>query len=129
MANSIHGQHGYPHQMPTRLMKHNLFLKLEKCAFKQPSIEFLGIQITQGEVQMDNTKVEKVRNWKVLMNITEVCKFLGFTGYYHYFIKDYSKITQPLLQLTHLTNPWSWKQEEQTAFKILQEAMVNRLVL
>jgi hypothetical protein len=127
----LHIQHNWSYikRILDKLMKHNLFLKLEKCAFKQPSIEFLGIQITQGEVQMDNTKVEKVRNWKVLMNITEVCKFLGFTGYYHYFIKDYSKITQPLLQLTHLTNPWSWKQEEQTAFKILQEAMVNRLVL
>jgi len=29
-----------------KLMKHNLFLKLEKCAFEQPSVEFLGIQIT-----------------------------------------------------------------------------------
>jgi hypothetical protein len=43
-------------------MKHNLFLKPEKCTFKQPPIEFLGVQITQGDVQMDNTKVEKVRN-------------------------------------------------------------------
>jgi hypothetical protein len=73
-------------------MKHNLFLKLEKCAFKQPSIKFLGIQITQGEVQMDNMKVEKVCNWQVSTNVTEVRKFLGFTGYYQYFIKDYSKI-------------------------------------
>jgi Reverse transcriptase (RNA-dependent DNA polymerase) len=75
-----------------KLMKHNLFLKLEKCAFEQPSIEFLGIQITQGEVQMDNTKVEKVCNWQTPTNITEIYKFLGFTGYYRYFIKDYSKI-------------------------------------
>jgi Reverse transcriptase (RNA-dependent DNA polymerase) len=26
-----------------KLMRHNLFLKLEKCAFEQPSIEFLGV--------------------------------------------------------------------------------------
>jgi hypothetical protein len=72
-----------------KLMKHNLFLKPEKCTFEQTSIEFLGIRVTQGEVQMDNTKVEKVRNWRIPTNITEICKFLGFTGYYHYFIKDY----------------------------------------
>jgi Reverse transcriptase (RNA-dependent DNA polymerase) len=29
-----------------KLMKHNLFLKPEKCTFEQPSIEFLGIWIT-----------------------------------------------------------------------------------
>jgi hypothetical protein len=100
-------------------MEHNLFLKPEKCNFEQPSIEFLGVRITQGEVEMDDTKVEKVRNWKTPTNITEVRKFLGFTGYYRYFIKDYSKITRPLLQLTHLSTPWSWQTEEQAAFETL----------
>jgi hypothetical protein len=74
-------------------MRHNLFLKPEKCTFEQPSIEFLGIRIMQGEVQMDDTKVEKVCNWQIPRNITKICKFLGFIGSYHYFIKDYSKIT------------------------------------
>jgi hypothetical protein len=110
-------------------MKHNLFLKPEKCAFEQPSIEFLGIQITQGEVQMDDTKVEKVRNWRILTNVMEVCKFLGFTGYYCYFIKDYLKIARPLLQSTHLQTPWLWNQEEQTASETLQTAMTNKPVL
>jgi hypothetical protein len=95
-------------------MEHNLFLKPEKCAFEQPSIEFLGVRITQGKVQMYDTKVEKVRNWKPPTNVTEVCKFLGFTGYYRYFIKDYSKIARPLLQLTHLTTTWHWDEDKQT---------------
>jgi RNase H-like domain found in reverse transcriptase/Reverse transcriptase (RNA-dependent DNA polymerase) len=119
----------YIKQILAKLMKHNLFLKPEKCAFEQPSIEFLGIQITQGEVQMDDTKVEKVRNWRILTNVMEVCKFLGFTGYYCYFIKDYLKIARPLLQLTHLQTPWSWNQEEQTASETLQTAMTNKPVL
>jgi hypothetical protein len=46
----------------------------------------------QGEVQMDDMKVEKVCNWQIPTNVTEIRKFLGFTGYYHYFIKDYLKI-------------------------------------
>jgi hypothetical protein len=63
------------------------------------------------------------------MNITEVHKFLGITGYYHYFIKDYLKIARPLLQLTHLQTPWSWNQEEQAVFETLQTAMINKPVL
>jgi hypothetical protein len=59
----------------------------------------------------------------------EVRKFLGFTGYYCYFIKDYSKIARPLLQLTHLTTPWSWQQEEQAAFETLHKAMMDKPVL
>jgi hypothetical protein len=110
-------------------MKHNLFLKPEKCSFEQPSIEFLGVRVTQGEAQMDDTKVDKVHNWQTPMNVTEVCKFLGFTGYYHYFIKDYLKIARLLLQLTHLTTPWSWGQEQQMAFKTLHKNMMNKPVL
>jgi Reverse transcriptase (RNA-dependent DNA polymerase) len=83
----------YVQQVLEKLLQHNLFLKPEKCTFKQPAIKFLGIRVTQGEVQMDDTKVEKVRNWKPPMDVTEICKFLGFMGYYCYFIKDYSKIT------------------------------------
>jgi RNase H-like domain found in reverse transcriptase len=78
---------------------------------------------------MDDTKVEKVCNWRPPTNVTEVRKFLGFTGYYQYFIKDYSKIARPLLQLTHLTSTWRWKEEEQTAFETLQQAMINKPVL
>jgi RNase H-like domain found in reverse transcriptase len=110
-------------------MKHNLFLKPEKCTFEQPSIGFLSVWITQGKVQMDDTKVEKVHNWRTPTNVTEIHKFLGFTGYYHYFIKDYLKITRPLLQLTHLQTPWSWNREEQTAFETLQTAMISKPVL
>jgi RNase H-like domain found in reverse transcriptase len=50
-------------------------------------------------------------------------------GYYHYFIKDYSKIAWPLLQLTHLTTPWSWQREEQAAFETLCKAMMDKPVL
>jgi hypothetical protein len=58
---------------------------------------------------MDDTKVDKVRNWRTPTNIIKVHKFLGLTGYYCYFIKDYSKIAQPLLQLTRLITLWTWK--------------------
>jgi hypothetical protein len=119
----------YVKRILAELMEHNLFLKPEKCAFEQPSIKFLGVRITQGEVQMDNTKVEKVRNWRPPMNVTEVHKFLGFTGYYCYFIKDYSKIAHPLLQLTHLTSTWHWNKDEQTAFESLHQAMISKPVL
>jgi len=125
----VHRHCSYVKQILDKLMKHDLFLKPEKCSFEQPSIEFLGVRITQGEVQMDNTKVEKVCNWRIPTNVTEVRKFLGFTRYYRYFIKDYSKLAQPLLQLTHLTTPWSWTETEQMAFETLQNKMTDKPIL
>jgi RNase H-like domain found in reverse transcriptase len=78
---------------------------------------------------MDNVKVEKVCKWLPPSNVTEVRKFLGFTGYYCYFIKDYSKIARPLLSLTHNTTPWQWNNEQQQAFKRLRDLMCQQLVL
>jgi RNase H-like domain found in reverse transcriptase/Reverse transcriptase (RNA-dependent DNA polymerase) len=119
----------YVKRILAKLMEHNLFLKPEKCSFEQSSIEFLGVRVMQGQVQMDDTKIEKVRNWRRTTNVTEVRKFLGFTGYYRYFIKDYSKLARPLLQLTHLLTPWTWGEAEQEAFETLRKAMTDKPVL
>jgi hypothetical protein len=78
---------------------------------------------------MDDAKIDKVRNWRRPTNVTEVRKFLGFTGYYRYFIKDYSKLARPLLQLTHLSTPWTWGEAEQKAFETLRKAMTDKPVL
>src|SRR6267142_3283670 len=61
-----------------KLQEHNLFLKPEKCTFEQPTIEFLGVNVDQGTVQMDDTKIVKVKNWITPHNVREVRKFLGF---------------------------------------------------
>jgi RNase H-like domain found in reverse transcriptase len=75
---------------------------------------------------MDDVKVEKVRKWLPPSNVTEVHKFLRFTGYYRYFIKDYLKIAKPLLLLMHNTTPWQWNDKQQHAFKTLQDLMCQQ---
>jgi Reverse transcriptase (RNA-dependent DNA polymerase) len=95
----VHRHRTYIKRILSKLMEHNLFLKPEKCSFKQPSIEFLGVHIMQGQVQMDDTKVNKVRHWRPPTYVTEIRKFLGFMGYYRYFIKDYLKIACPVTSL------------------------------
>jgi hypothetical protein len=96
MVNGLHGRHGYPYPMPrtqteehvqrhrsyvkrilAKLMEHNLFLKPEKCTFEQPSIKFLGVRITQGEVQMDDSKIEKVHNWRQLLKFSAKCDIMS----------------------------------------------------
>jgi hypothetical protein len=38
------------------LEENNLYLKLEKCAFEQHKIEFLGVILEGGTIQMDPSK-------------------------------------------------------------------------
>src|SRR6267142_1881421 len=98
-AQHLKQHHKLVKRVLAKLKEHNLFLKPEKCTFEQPKIEFLGVNVDQGTVQMDDTKIEKVKKWIPPHNVREVCKFLGFTGYYRYFIQDYSNISKKKLAL------------------------------
>ena len=80
------------HQMLDKLRQHDLYLKPEKCIFNQKRIEFLGVILEDGTVQMDPAKVKGVVDRPPPQNITDICSFLGFTGFYCYFIPNYSLI-------------------------------------
>ena len=87
------------HQMLKKLKKHDLYLKPEKCIFDQKRIEFLGVILEGRTVQMDLVKVKGVADWPPPQNVMDIRSFLGFTGFYCYFILNYSLITQPMIQL------------------------------
>jgi hypothetical protein len=78
----IQQHHSYVQHILEILVKHNLYLEPDKCTFEQGHMDYLGIVIKPSEVHMEQGKVDKVKEWKPPTNIKEVCKFLGFTGYY-----------------------------------------------
>ena len=80
------------HRMLEKLKKHDLYLKPEKCAFEQCKIKFLGVILKNRTVQMDPAKVKGVADWLPPQNIIDIHSFLGFTGFYCYFIPNYSLI-------------------------------------
>jgi Reverse transcriptase (RNA-dependent DNA polymerase) len=82
----------YVHHILDKLEEHDLYLKPEKCKFELEQMEYLGIVVGHNMLQMDKKKTDQVKGWNPPRNPTEVWKFLGFTGYYPYFIKDYSKL-------------------------------------
>jgi hypothetical protein len=117
------------HQVLTKLKHHNLYLKPEKCQFKQKKVEFLGVILSAGTVQMDPTKIKGIADWPPPKNIRDVRAFLGFTGFYRYFIPNYSRIACPLIELTKKTTPFHWKEPQIKAFKTLKTLMCARPIL
>jgi len=82
------------------LVKHKLFLCLEKCEFHWKQIEYLGLVILENKVAIDPVKVAGVREWPTPENQTDVQAFVGFVNFYYHFIQDFSTIAQPLFNLT-----------------------------
>ena len=50
-------------QVLDRLCKNNLHLNLEKCTFEQDHLDFLGVRVAKGVVEMEQAKVNKVKTW------------------------------------------------------------------
>ena len=82
------------------LRRHKLVANRKKCEFAQKAVEYLGHLITGNGVAVDPTKVQSVIQWPIPKNAKGVRGFLGLTGYYRKFIKDYGKVAKPLTELT-----------------------------
>jgi hypothetical protein len=117
------------HQVLDKLKTHDLFLKPEKCQFEQKRVEFLGVVLENATVQMDPAKTKGVADWPRPQRVKDVRSFLGFTGFYRYFIKGYSQIAKPLNELTHKAAVFHWGERQQKAFETLKTAMCSHPVL
>jgi RNase H-like domain found in reverse transcriptase len=78
---------------------------------------------------MDPGKLKGIADWLVPRNPMEVRQFLGFTGYYWYFVPNYSKIVRPLLDLTKKALVWRWEPAQHRAFEELKTRMCSSPVL
>jgi hypothetical protein len=83
-----------------KLAELDLYLKPEKCQFEQTEIEYLGVIVGNGKIQMDHSKMNNLANWPKPRNVQDIYAILGYTGYYRRFIKGYSAIARPLINLT-----------------------------
>ncbi|GFT15371.1 retrovirus-related Pol polyprotein from transposon opus [Trichonephila clavipes] len=84
--------------------KNGLEIKFKKCQFLKKKIEFLGHIVESGTIKPSPTKTLAVRKFPEPTTIKQVQSFLGLTGYFRKYIKDYSKIAKPLSDLTRKEN-------------------------
>jgi len=112
-----------------RLEENNLYVKPEKCAWKVQKVNFLGVVMGQGRIEMEEDKVAGVLNWPVPKTVRDVRKFLGLANYYRRFVKDFAKLAQPLNDLTRKEEKWKWGNEQQEAFEQLKMVFTSRPLL
>ena len=102
------------------LREQKLYVKPEKCEFVREQITFLGHKISEGQILMDERKVQVVIGWPAPAKVTELRSFLGLANYYRRFIKGYSKIVSPLTDLLKKDRAWDWDIECRMAFESLK---------
>ncbi|MCO5605289.1 hypothetical protein L7F22_059471 [Adiantum nelumboides] len=79
---------------------------------------------------MEPEKVESILRWPAPRNLKELQIFLGMSGFYRQYVKDYAKIAVPLTdQLWTKTKNITWGESQQRSFDKLKVAVASALVL
>ncbi|KAJ3687163.1 hypothetical protein LUZ61_016327 [Rhynchospora tenuis] len=110
------------------LSDNQMFAKRTKCEFGMTQIEYLGHIISAHGVATDHNKVSSMLSWPTPKNVKQLRGFLGLTGYYRKFVKNYGLISKPLTDLTR-KNAFAWNSQAQAAFEQLKLAMTSTPVL
>jgi len=79
-----------------RCINTNLVLNYEKCHFMVQQRIVLGHVVSARGIEVDKAKVYLITSLQYPTNVKDIHSFLGHTGFYRRFIKDFSKISQKL---------------------------------
>ncbi|GJR32216.1 putative nucleotidyltransferase, ribonuclease H [Tanacetum coccineum] len=88
---------------------------------------FLGHIISADGIIMDLSKVEAITKWPRPTTVMEVRSFLGLAGYYRCFVKGFSRLALPLIQLMRKGEKFVWTDERQESFKELKRRLIIRV--
>ena len=106
-----------------------LKLKLDKCSFCMPEVQFLGHVVDSRGIRPDPSKTKKVSEWPTPANLDEVRSFLGLSTYYRRFVNNFAAVAKPLVRLMEKDVKFEWNSECEKAFKELKHLLTTAPVL
>ena len=105
-----------------KLQKAGLYLDIKKCEFEVKETKYLGFIVQAGQgVKMDPEKVKAIQEWEPPTTVKGVRGFLGFANFYRRFIKNFSGIVRPMIDLTKKGTAFQWTQACQESFDTLKK--------
>ena len=115
----------------TRVRDAGLTRKPSKCLIGFESIAFTGHVVGKCILQMEDDKLEKIRNAERPKTKKQVRAFLGLAGYYRRFILAFSDVAAPLTDLTKKGRPThvDWQEENEHSFKTLKDMLIRSPIL
>lgn len=112
-----------------KLSAAGLKLKASKTHLFQKEVDYLGHIVSGDGIRPDPSKVSAIKNMHPPTTVKDVRSFVGMASYYRSFIEDFSKVVQPITELTRKHVKFKWTAERQQAFETLKEKLSTAPVL
>jgi len=97
-----------------RLDVNNMRVNRDKIQWRKQEIKLLGVTINGREQEASELKRNEALEYPSPTNITELRRFLGMTGWFANFIKNYAMKTEKLTDgLRGRGKNWKWTMEEE----------------
>jgi len=113
----------------SRLRSSNLRLKPRKCELIRDRVPFLGHVVSARGIEPDPAKTERIVNYPMPTDVTEVRRFLGLASYYRRFVPKFASVAAPIHALTKKNVPIQWTDECESSFNQLKSALSTSPVL
>ncbi|KAK6756000.1 hypothetical protein RB195_014409 [Necator americanus] len=112
-----------------RIQDYGLRVLLDKCAFLQTEINYLGFLInTQGR-RPDTEKTKAIHKMPAPNDVSQLLSFLGFITFYGNFVKDLHNLRAPLDTITKKDVVYTWTPECQSSFDKIKAILSSDLLL
>ncbi|KAM2953934.1 hypothetical protein FF1_032261 [Malus domestica] len=112
-----------------RCVETNLVLNWEKCHFMVRQGIVLGHIVSERGIEVDKSKIDLIRYLPSPTSVREIRSFLGHAGFYRRFIKDFSKISNPLCRLLQKDVAFDFNEECEKAFNHLKEMLTSAPII
>ncbi|XP_053389481.1 uncharacterized protein LOC128552467 [Mercenaria mercenaria] len=108
-----------------------LTLKPSKCLIGYDNVSFTGHKVGNDQLEMEDDKLERIKNAEEPKTKRQVRSFLGLTGYYRKFIASYSEVAAPLTDLIKKRKPNTvvWEEQHAKAFHTLKTLLTQAPIL
>ncbi|CAN6725525.1 unnamed protein product [Malus baccata var. baccata] len=112
-----------------RCVETNLVLNWEKCHFMVRQGIVLRCIVSERGIEVDKSKIDLIRYLPSPTSVREIRSFLGHAGFYRRFIKDFSKISNPLCRLLQKDVVFDFNEECEKAFNHLKEMLTSAPII
>jgi len=117
------------HRILHRFLRASATISAKKIFITIPKVVILGHKCNYEGHVPDDSKITKIRDWPNCKNLSDIHAFLGIAGYMRIWIKNFSAIARPLVDLTRKGVPFVWQEEHEQAMKSLKSTIVHSSAL